>query len=125
MMSTLMTSASETVTYLAGLSGDGTSNNAVMGIVNRVIGAAAIGVAGFFAWKMLHLYFTTDLGKSGGSDTGRAGPGGGGATGSSAFGGPKTKTLLNEAVAFMVAEGLIASIWALVNYGQQIIGGVT
>jgi hypothetical protein len=106
-MSTLMTSASETVTYLAGLSGDGTSNNAVMGIVNRVIGAAAIGVAGFFAWKMLSHYFASS------ADAGEA------------FGGKKTKTLLNEAVAFMVAEGLIASIWALVNYGQQIIGGVT
>jgi hypothetical protein len=110
MMSAAVTMTLETVTYLAGLSGDGTSNNAVMGIVNRVIGAAAIGVAGFFAWKMLHLYFTSE---SPGGDKGHA------------FGGAKTKTLLNEAVAFMVAEGLIASIWALVNYGQQIIGGVT
>lgn len=101
----LGTHTAETVGYLAGLSGDGSSNNAVMGIANRVIMATAVIVAALFAWKMTTTYFNE-----------KAEP-------DKHFGGKKTKALLSEAVAFMVAEGLIASIWALVNYGQQIVGG--
>ena len=98
---------------VTGLSGDGTNSGAIISIVNRVIAAAAIIVAGFFAWKMI-THYMADMAKPE-NPAAKAAP----------FGGSKTKGALSEATAFMVVEGLLAAIWVLVNLGQQIVGGAT
>ena len=109
-MSTVHTILTDVLPIITGLSGDGTNSGAIIAIVNRVIAAAAIVVAGFFAWKMIIHYMAGTAG---------------GAAPADKFGGSKTKGALSEATAFMVVEGLLAAIWVLVNLGQQIVGGAT
>ena len=67
-------------------------------------------MAGFFAWKMITIYLSEDAPHK---------------TGEKPWGGGTTKSVLSEATAFMVVEGLLAAIWVLVNLGQQIVGGAT
>jgi hypothetical protein len=106
MLATYLTDAAATLyPFVQGLSGDGTSSGAIISIVNRVIAAAAVIVAGFFAWRMITTYMADTAGEK--------------------FGGEKTKKVLSEATAFMIVEGLLAAIWVIVNLGQQLVGGVT
>jgi hypothetical protein len=103
---------------LIGLTGDGTGNGILLALTNRLLAAAAIVVAGFFAWKLLSLYW---------DPTGGRGSNGQFAKGGGRDGGehpPVAKLVLSEAVPFMLAEGLIASIWLIVNLGQNLVGGV-
>ena len=104
---------------LLGLSGDGTNSGVLLDLANRFLAAAAVIVAGFFAWKMI----TTYLGMGTPRGDGRFAPGGGrhsGTDGREQVSG----NLVSEAIAFAVVEGLIASIWLIVNWGQTIVGGV-
>jgi hypothetical protein len=104
---------------LIGLTGDGTWNGVLINIVNRGLAAAAVIVAGFFAWKMI----TTYLGMGTPKGDGRFATGGGrhaGTDGREQVSG----SLVSEAVAFAVVEGLLASIWLIVNLGQMLVGGV-
>ena len=105
MLTTYLSDAAALYPFVQGLSGDGTSSGAIISIVNRVIAAAAVIVDGFFAWRMISAYM-------GDSDD-------------MPVGGKKTKTVLSEATAFMIVEGLLAAIWVIVNLGQQLVGGVT
>jgi hypothetical protein len=120
MSTTLLLTYAEVSPFITGLSGDGTSSGAIISIVNRVIAAAAVIVAGFFAWRMITIYMKDSVGGAGGG----SGPGNQGQK-SIAFGGDKTKQVLSEATAFMIVEGLLAAIWVIVNLGQQLVGGVT
>jgi hypothetical protein len=117
MSTTLLLTYAEVSPLITGLSGDGTSSGAIISIVNRVIAAAAVIVAGFFAWRMITIYMKDSIGGE------KAQPGA--AQKSNAFGGEKTKQVLSEATAFMIVEGLLAAIWVIVNLGQQLVGGVT
>ena len=116
MSTTLLLTYAEVSPLITGLSGDG-SGGVLISIVNRVIMAAAVIVAGFFAWRMITLYMKDTVG----GDK----PQPGAAQKSNAFGGEKTKQVLSEATSFMIVEGLLAAIWVLVNLGQQLVGGVT
>ena len=104
---------------LLGLTGDGTGNAVLLDLVNRGLAAAAVIVAGFFAWRMIATYF--GMGTPRGD--GRFREGGGrhsGTDGREQVSG----SLVSEAVAFAVVEGLIASIWLIVNLGQNLVGGI-
>lgn len=106
------TASADNVQYLAGLSGDGTSNGAFWNLVQKVIMWAGIGAAAAYAMFLLFIY----MGKSGGGNG--AGPGGGGNSGAA-----KSKSMLWETVAFIVIEGLLAIIWTVIDFAQSAAGG--
>jgi hypothetical protein len=112
-----MTPTTTTILILAGLSGDGTSNASIISLVNKLIAAVAVATAGFFAWHTLTTYF----GGGKGAGDGRFAPGGGRHGDHTP---PTTGFLIGEAVAFVICEGLLGTVWALVNYGGHIVGGV-
>ena len=104
---------------LIGLTGDGTNNGALLSLTNRGLAAAAVITAGFFAWKLLMTYFDPTGGRG---SNGQFTKGGGRDGGDHP---PVAKLVISEATAFMVVEGLIATVWLLVNWGQTIVNAVT
>lgn len=88
-----------TVRILADISGDGTSNGAIMKIVQRVIMAVMVIGGAAFAVHALRVQMEKD--------------GGGG----------KTKKLMEEAKSFLLFEGLLGVIWVGAELAQNIAGG--
>lgn len=94
------------VTVLADISGDGTSNGAIVGIVNRVCQAAAVVTVALFVISLVTLMM---------SHSGVSGGGGGAAN---------KRQIMHVTGVFIFIEGLIATAFVIANYGQQIVQGV-
>ncbi len=96
----LAQTAADSTAYLAeGLGGDGTSNNAITSLVNRVTMAAAVIAVGIFA-----VLSVTTFAKGGGSAQG-------------------SKDLLNLGGKFVIVMVLIFGAWALARIGASLAGG--
>lgn len=106
------TASADNVQYLAGLSGDGTSNGALLSLVQKVMLWVAVSAAGAYVVFLLIIY----LGSKGGGNG--AGPGGGGGGGAA-----KSKSMLWETVSFIVIEGLCAIVWTVIEFAQNAAGG--
>lgn len=98
----------QTVTYLADITSDGTSNGMIMTIVRVLLAAIAVILAGGFGINVAKAYLADA--KGGG------GPG-------AASGGGKTKSLMDEAKNFALAEGLIGVVWAIIEIVNSVFGG--
>lgn len=108
----LLDHTATTLTYLAGLSGDGTKNNSVAGIVSKIIQLVGWAGAGVFTWRLLQHYWK---------------PAQGGAANKTTGGGMTTETsreIMHEAVTFAVFEGVLAVVWQLLNAGQGFFYGM-
>jgi hypothetical protein len=88
---------SDSVRILADISGDGTSNGAIMTIVKRVILGIGVILAGFFAVMIARTYMEKDN--------------------------DKTKKLMDEAKNFVLAEGLVAVVWVIAELAGSVFQG--
>lgn len=96
---TVLQSANENITYLAGLGGDGTSNNAIAALINRVTAAAATIAVGIFA-----VLAVVTFAKGGSSASGH-------------------KDLINLGGKFVIVMVLIFGAWALARIASSLAGG--
>ncbi len=94
----------ETVTYLADIGSDGTSNGAIMGLTRALLAALAVILAAGFGIKVLKAYWGD--GKPAGD------------------GGANTKSLVGEAKNFAFAEGLLFAVWAIIELVHGVFAGV-
>jgi hypothetical protein len=102
----------QTVTYLADITSDGTSNGMIMTIVRVVLAMIAVILAGGFGINIAKISLAEA--KGGG---GAQGPGGGASGG-------KTKSMMDETKNFALAEGLIISVWAIIELVNNVFSGV-
>lgn len=93
------TAADSTAYLAAGLGGDGTSNNAITSLVNRVTMAAAVIAVGIFA-----VLAVVTFAKGGSSAQG-------------------SKDLINLGGKFVIVMVLIFGAWALARIGSSLAGG--
>ncbi len=93
----------QSVTYLADIASDGTSNGSIMAIVRAVLAALVVVVAAGFGVLVAKGFW-----------------GEGKATASA----EKTKLLMGEAKNFALAEGLLFAVWAIIELTHGLFGGV-
>ncbi len=101
-MIAVMIAASESVTYLADISsdGDGTSNGIIMKLVRVLLLAIGVIMAGGFGINLLQ----TRLDKS-------------------KSGSVETKEHVNETKNFVLAEGLLVAVWAIIELAHSLATG--
>lgn len=97
-MTLTLADAVQNVVYLAGVSGDGTSNGAVSGLVNRVLGAVSVAAVAIFAVRA-----GMTFAKSQGADG--------------------HKQLMHVGFQFVIVMVLIFGAWALARIGSSLAGG--
>lgn len=91
--------ANENIQFLAALGGDGTSNNAITALINRVTAAASVIAVGIFA-----VLAVITFAKGGSSASG-------------------TKDLVNLGGKFVIVMVLIFGAWALARIASSLAGG--
>lgn len=99
-MNGVMIAASGSVTYLADISSDGTSNGIIMNLVRLVILAIGVLLAGGFAINI----FRTRMDKA-------------------KSGSVETKEHVDETKNFVLAEGLLVGVWAIIEIAHSIATG--
>lgn len=109
--------AAEHVAYLAGLSGDGTSNGSLAHLANKCLAAVTVCVVVIFGIKTI---FAMSGGKAKGDGRFVAGGGRGGWSTTEAY-----KNLVDAAAGFMITEGIVFAAWALVRLGAAVATGAT
>lgn len=92
--------ASESVTYLADITSDGTSSGIIMTIVRLVLAAIAVILAGGFGLNVARIRMDKDKRSS-----------------------AETKELVDEAKNFALAEGLLISVWAIIEIAHGVFTG--
>lgn len=111
-MSTVQ-SLADTTAYLAGVSGDGTSNGALSHYVNKLLAAATVALVAVFA-----VLAAMGGGKTKGDGRFAAG---GGRHGADASG--KYKALLDLGFRFAMVEGMVIAAWGLARIGVFLVTG--
>lgn len=99
-MYTVMIAASTAVTYLADIGSDGTSNGIIMKLVRILLAAIAVILAGGFGINILRTRL--DKGKSGSTET---------------------KEHVDETKNFVLAEGLLVAVWAIIELANNLASG--
>lgn len=97
-MTLAVAEAAQNIVYLAGVSGDGTSNGAITSLVNRVLGAVSVAAVAIFAVRA-------------------------GMTFAKAKGAEGHKDLMHIGGQFVVVMILIFGAWALARIGASLAGG--
>ena len=99
-MNAVMIAASGSVTYLADISSDGTSNGIIMQIVRAVLAAIAVILAAGLGLNVLRVRM--DKGKTGSAET---------------------KEHVDEAKNFAIAEGMLVSVWMIIEIAHNVFAG--
>lgn len=92
--------ASESVTYLADITSDGTSSGIIMTIVRLVLAAIAVILAGGLGISVARIRLDKDKKSS-----------------------AETKELMDETKNFALAEGILVSVWAIIEIAHGVFSG--
>ncbi len=98
-MNAVMITASS-VSYLADISSDGTSNGIIMNLVRLLLAAIAVIMAGGFGLSILRTRL--DKSKSGATET---------------------KEHVDETKNFVIGEGLLVAVWAIIELAHSLATG--
>lgn len=105
----------QTVTILADISGDGTSNGSIAAIVNKLIPAAATAVVGCYAVGILVVMATTVTAVGGGGGL----PGGGDKAGG------RKKAMMTLTWELGLAEGFLSIAYVITGIFSGVFTGIT
>ena len=89
-----------TATYLADITSDGTSSGIIMTLVRLILAAIAVILAGGFGLSVARIRLDKDKKSAG-----------------------ETKELMDEAKNFAFAEGLLVSVWAIIEIAHGVFSG--
>jgi len=99
-MDAVAVAATGSVIYLADISSDGTSSGIIMTLVRLILAAIAVILAGGFGLNVARIRMDKSKASAG-----------------------ETKELMDEAKNFALAEGLLISVWAIIEIAHGVFSG--